>query len=162
MLEARLVSSCLSLPSSARPCFWQLAARSGVTAKVWEKLELAATVSLWKRTREELRPCWPTKCTFTPKSISHSLKNQWKIYREVAYLWRMGKWALVGKLCPSFVSVFFWWVIAPPIVLLRVPPLVGFNPHLDIPHLLVILAISSFPKEIARIPSLSVGLLPTI
>lgn len=48
MLEARLVSPCLNLPSSARPCFWQLAARSGVTAKLLEKVELAAIVSLSK------------------------------------------------------------------------------------------------------------------
>lgn len=46
VLEARLVSPCLSLPSSARPCFWQLGARSGVTSKLLEKLELAPIVSL--------------------------------------------------------------------------------------------------------------------
>lgn len=46
MLEARLVSPCLSFPSSAKSCFLQLAASSGVTAKLLEKLELAAIVSL--------------------------------------------------------------------------------------------------------------------
>lgn len=46
VVEARLVSSCLSLPSRARPRFWRLAESRGVTEYVLEKVELAATVSL--------------------------------------------------------------------------------------------------------------------
>lgn len=46
VVEARLVSSCLSLPSRARPLFSRLAESKGVTEYVLEKVELAATVSL--------------------------------------------------------------------------------------------------------------------
>lgn len=51
VVEARLVSSCLSLPSRARPRFWRFAESRGVTEYVLEKVELAATVSLegWER-----------------------------------------------------------------------------------------------------------------
>lgn len=40
------MSSCLSLPSRARPLFSRLAESKGVTEYVLEKVELAATVSL--------------------------------------------------------------------------------------------------------------------
>lgn len=46
VVEARLVSSCLSLPSRARPRFSRLAESVGVTEYVLEKVELAATFSL--------------------------------------------------------------------------------------------------------------------
>lgn len=51
VVEARLVSSCLSLPSRARPRFWRLAESRGVTEYVLVNVELAATVSLerWER-----------------------------------------------------------------------------------------------------------------
>lgn len=51
VVEARLVSSCLSLPSRARPRFWRFAESRGVTEYVLEKVELAATFSLegWER-----------------------------------------------------------------------------------------------------------------
>lgn len=54
VVEARLVSSCLSLPSRARPRFWRLAESRGVTEYVLENVELAATVSLegWERTSQ--------------------------------------------------------------------------------------------------------------
>lgn len=46
VVEARLVSSCLSLPSRARPRFSRLAESVGVMEYILEKVELAATVSL--------------------------------------------------------------------------------------------------------------------
>lgn len=51
VVEARLVSSCLSLPSRASPRFWRLDESRGVTENVLEKVELAATFSLegWER-----------------------------------------------------------------------------------------------------------------
>lgn len=46
VLEARLVSSCFSFPSSARPRFSRLLARNGVSVKTLQKVELGATTSL--------------------------------------------------------------------------------------------------------------------
>lgn len=46
VLDARLVSSCFSLPSSARPRFSRLFARNGVSVKTLQKVELGATRSL--------------------------------------------------------------------------------------------------------------------
>lgn len=60
VVEARLVSSCLSLPSRARPRFSRLAESVGVTEYVLEKVELATTFSL-EGVREESSepaPAW--------------------------------------------------------------------------------------------------------
>lgn len=46
VLEAKLVSSCLSLPSRARPRLSRLLARNGVTVKTLQKVELGGTTSL--------------------------------------------------------------------------------------------------------------------
>lgn len=46
VLDAKLVSSCFSLPSSARPRFSRLLARNGVSVKTLQKVELGATRSL--------------------------------------------------------------------------------------------------------------------
>lgn len=46
VLDARLVSSCFNLPSSARPRFSRLLARYGVSVKTLQKVELGATRSL--------------------------------------------------------------------------------------------------------------------
>lgn len=56
VVEARLVSSCLSLPSRARPRFSRLAASVGVMEYVLEKVELAATVSLEEVGQESSEP----------------------------------------------------------------------------------------------------------
>lgn len=51
------MSSCLSLPSRARPRFWRFAESRGVTEYVLEKVELAATFSLegWERRGQSQR-----------------------------------------------------------------------------------------------------------
>lgn len=46
VLDAKLVSSCFSLPSSASPRFSRLLARNGVSVKTLQKVELGATRSL--------------------------------------------------------------------------------------------------------------------
>lgn len=46
VLEAKLVSSCLSFPSRARPRLSRLLARNGVTVKTLQKVELGGTTSL--------------------------------------------------------------------------------------------------------------------
>lgn len=46
MLDAKLVSSCFSLPSSARPRFSRLLAKNGVSVNTLQKVELGATRSL--------------------------------------------------------------------------------------------------------------------
>ena len=60
VVEARLVSSCLSLPSRARPRFSRLAESVGVTEYVLEKVELAATFSLegMGEVSSEPAPAW--------------------------------------------------------------------------------------------------------
>lgn len=52
VLDAKLVSSCFSLPSSARPRFSRLLARNGVSVKTLQKVELGATRSLQTGVKE--------------------------------------------------------------------------------------------------------------
>lgn len=56
VLEARLVSSCLSFPSRARPRLSRLLARNGVTVKTLQKVELGGTTSL--RTESAVSGPW--------------------------------------------------------------------------------------------------------
>lgn len=61
VLEARLVSSCLSFPSRARPRFSRLSLSSGVTVYTLQNVELGDTWSLGgrdKRTRLLEGPGW--------------------------------------------------------------------------------------------------------
>lgn len=58
VLEARLVSSCFSFPSSARPRFSRLLARNGVSVKTLQKVELGATTSLQKESGRLIRHMW--------------------------------------------------------------------------------------------------------
>jgi len=75
--EARLVSSCLSLPSRARPRFSRLAASVGVTEYVLEKVELAGTFSLEGVGEEssEPAPAWWVPSTLRGCSASRG-QNQ--------------------------------------------------------------------------------------
>lgn len=78
VVEARLVSSCLSLPSRARPRFSRLAESMGVTEYVLEKVELAATFSLVGSGEEssEPAPAWWALSTRRGCSASHQAPGQ--------------------------------------------------------------------------------------
>lgn len=75
VLEARLVSSCLSFPSRARPRFSRLSLSSGVTVYTLQNVELGDTWSLGggdKRTRLLEGPGW-ARGQLLPPSLAPSL-----------------------------------------------------------------------------------------
>lgn len=98
VLDAKFVSSCLSLPSKAKPRFSRLFARNGVRVYTLQNVALGATISLEHGTKQRVIRCqcvfsygsvlFSLQCTYSDSSVATGHLYWAVLKRQISAYWR--------------------------------------------------------------------------